>query len=396
MLPKKALRWLAAPIAGTLALAACTAPGGQPPSTPASSASAAPVSITIDQAGETGANPVTPVTVHAGGGTLTDVSMVNTATSATVAGTVDPARHAWSSTEPLGYGNSYRIVAHATGSDGQPAERSATLTTLTPRAQAQPNLIPAPAAVAAPGIGVGQPIAFQFTEPVRDRAAVEKQLSVVSEPAQKGGWYWIDDENVHYRPKSYWQPGTKLTVSAKVYGVSFGEGVYGATDRTETYTVHDSWVAKADGGTETMRILHDGELVRTMPISMGKDSTPTHLGAHVISAKHASYTMDSCTYGVCQGDPEYYRSEERWSLRISNDGEFVHENPNSVSAQGSVNVSHGCINLNAANARWFFDHFGLGDVVEVTGSGGPELPVWDLYGDWSLSWPEWQSGSALR
>ena len=63
------------------------------------------------------------------------------------------------------------------------------------------------------GIGVGQPIVFQFTYEVKNKAAVEKQLSVVSNPPQEGSWYWIDDKNVHYRPKVYWQPGTTLTVS---------------------------------------------------------------------------------------------------------------------------------------------------------------------------------------
>ncbi|ASR34827.1 hypothetical protein BAY61_07395 [Prauserella marina] len=102
----------------------------------------------------------------------------------------------------------------------------------------------------------------------------------------------------------------------------------------------------------------------------------------MISSKDASSdTMDSRTYGVCPGDPEYYRPEERWSPRISNDGEFVHENPGSVANR---------------EVPTFFDHFGLGDVVEVTNSGGPPLPVWDTYGDWSLSWPDWQAGSAVH
>ncbi|MEU6642226.1 Ig-like domain-containing protein [Saccharomonospora sp. NPDC046836] len=334
--------------------------------------------------------------MRAAGGALTDVSMVNAATSATVTGAFDAGKAAWTTNEPLGYGSTYRVTATAVSSDGRKVRQESTIGTLEPQKRAEPNLIPAPDAVAGTGIGVGQPIVFQFTAPVQDKAAVERQLSVVSQPAQEGSWYWIDDQHAHYRPQQYWQPGTTLTVSAKVYGVNFGNGVYGAEDRTETYHVHDSWIAKADGNAVQMTIYHNGSPVKTMPISMGKDSTPTHLGPHVISEKHAVFTMDSCTYGVCPGNPEYYRSDERWSLRISNDGEFVHENPASVSAQGNTNVSHGCINLNADNAKWFFDHFGLGDVVEVTNSGGPQLPVWDLYGDWALSWQDWQAGSALR
>jgi hypothetical protein len=41
-----------------------------------------------------------------------------------------------------------------------------------------------------------------------------------------------------------------------------------------------------------------------------------------------------------------------------------------------------------------FDHFGIGDVVEITNSGGPLLPVWDTYGDWEVPWDQWQAGNA--
>lgn len=401
MFPKKTLLSTAGILAAALLFAACSSGGDNGNGDTNSTGSGAesdesPVSVKIDPAEGNGINPATPVVVKAEHGTLTDVAVTNADKGNQVKGKLADDKLSWTTTEPLGYNSTYKIVAHARGKDGKPIEQQGSLSTVNPKQQANPNLIPAPGAVASAGVGVGQPIVFSFGEPVKNKADVEKKLSVESTPKQEGSWYWMDDKNVHYRPKEYWQPGTTLKVSAMVYGVDFGNGVYGATDRTETYKVHDSWVAKADGNTEQMQIFHNGQMVKAMPISMGKDATPTHLGAHVISDKHENYTMDSCTYGVCQGQPGYYRSNEKWSSRISNDGEFVHENPNSVGAQGSSNVSHGCINLNAANAQWFFQNMGLGDVVEVTNSGGPQLPVWDLYGDWSKSWADWQAGSALK
>ncbi|MFC0107790.1 L,D-transpeptidase family protein [Kibdelosporangium aridum] len=101
----------------------------------------------------------------------------------------------------------------------------------------------------------------------------------------------------------------------------------------------------------------------------------------------------SCTYVVCSG-PQAYKSLEHFAERISNDGEFVHENPNSIGAQGSSNVSHGCINLNTANAQWFRP-LRARWLVEVTNSGGKQLPIWGTYGDWAVSWADWQAGSAL-
>ncbi|WP_425388211.1 Ig-like domain-containing protein [Amycolatopsis taiwanensis] len=37
----------------------------------------------------------------------------------------------------------------------------------------------------------------------------------------------MSKRGVHYRPQNYWQPGTTATVTAKVYGVDLGNGVYG-------------------------------------------------------------------------------------------------------------------------------------------------------------------------
>jgi lipoprotein-anchoring transpeptidase ErfK/SrfK len=403
MLPKKTLLSVAGILAGALLLSACssgddggTSAGGAPASGSASP-SQTPVAVTFEPAGGANVNPATPVVVKAANGKLIDVTVTNTAKGKTVAGKLATDSLSWTSSEPLGYGATYKIVAHAQGADGKPIEQDNQISTIAPKKQANANLIPAPSAVTSTGVGVGQPIVFSFGKiAVKNKADVEKALTVESSPKQEGSWYWIDDSNVHYRPKEYWKAGTTLKVTAKIYGVDFGNGVFGAEDRTETYKVHDSWIAKADGNTEQMQIFHNGAMVKSMPISMGKDATPTHLGAHVISDKQANYTMDSCTYGVCPPDPKAYRSDEKFSQRISNDGEFVHENPNSVGQQGSSNVSHGCINLNAANAEWFFQNMGLGDVVEVTNSGGPQLPVWDLYGDWSKSWADWQAGSAVK
>jgi hypothetical protein len=32
-------------------------------------------------------------------------------------------------------------------------------------------------------------------------------------------------------------------------------------------------------------------------------------------------------------------------------------------------------------------------VVEVSNSGGPQLPVYDTYGDWSVPWSTWSAGN---
>ncbi|WP_035285772.1 L,D-transpeptidase [Actinokineospora spheciospongiae] len=389
---------LAAAVAAALLLGGCTsdtgtgtAGGGQAADRTTRAAAAAGV-VVAPAAGEQVA-PTTPIVVTAEQGTLDAVTVTNAKKATQVKGALSADRKTWTSAEPLGYASTYQVKATAVDADGRKVDRTADVTTVSPKAQAYPSFIPAPSIT---DVGVGQPLVVKFDQDVTDKAAAEKALTVTSTPAQTGGWYWLSKREAHYRPKEYWQAGTTIKLHAGIYGVDLGGGVYGQTDRDLTLKVHDSWVAKADGATEKMDVFQNGALVKSMPISMGKDATPTHLGAHVISDKKQKYTMDSCTYGVCPPDPKAYRSDENFALRISNDGEFVHENPNSVGSQGSANVSHGCVNLNAANASWFFDHFNLGDVVEVANSGGPQLPVYDTYGDWAVPWDAWVAGSAVK
>lgn len=337
-------------------------------------------------------NPTTPIVVRAMVGTLQSVTVVNAASGTVVRGEGSSDRTTWTSTEPLGYGSTYRIAATAVAGHGAPVQRTETVTTLSSAAQAYPSLIPAPDS----DVGVGQPIVVRFDAAVTDRAAAEKALAVTANPPQPGSWFWMSNTEVHYRPQSYWQPGSTVTLNARLYGVDLGDGLYGQADRTETFRVHDAWIAKADGATKTMQIFDNGQLVKTMPISLGSPGYPTHNGPHVISDRQPSIIMDSCTYGVCKGQRGYYRERVDLDERISSDGEFVHSAPWSVGQQGDSNVSHGCVNLSPANAQWFYDHFGLGDVVEITNSGGHPLPVWDTYGDWTLAWPQWQAGSAAN
>ena len=339
-------------------------------------------------------NPAAPIEVDVADGTLTAVDVVNPGENGKkVAGEIAPDGHSWHSTEPLAYDAAYSVTADATGEDGAPVHRTATVHTLAPKDTAYANSIPAPEYVADTGVGVGLPVTIQFRKPVTDRAAVQKALQVTTDPPVEGAWYWIDDENVHYRPEHYWKPGTKIHVTGKLYGLDLGDGVYGAEDLDAAYTVHDALIAHADGNTEQLSIERNGTPVGTYPMSMGDPTTPTHSGTHVISEKAPVVTMDSCSYGVCQGQSGYYRETVYNDLRISNDGEFIHNAPWSVGSQGASNVSHGCINLSPANSEEVYGTLGIGDVVEVSNSGGDPLPVWDVYGDWGVPWETWKAGN---
>jgi hypothetical protein len=91
-----------------------------------------------------------------------------------------------------------------------------------------------------------------------------------------------------------------------------------------------------------------------------------------------------------------YDVNMQWAVRISNNGEFLHAQPATVGAQGSSNVSHGCINLSTGNAKAYYDSAIYGDPVEVTGTqvalSSRDGDIWD----WTLSWEEWKGLSALN
>jgi lipoprotein-anchoring transpeptidase ErfK/SrfK len=335
-------------------------------------------------------NPTTPVSVAVEHGRLSDVTMTDTGTGRPVPGALSADGHSWQTSAALSYSDTYQIAAGAIGVDNAVARRTATVSTLHPASLTSAAF----RSFGDTAVGVGQPVVVRFSHPVADRAAAERGLSVTSDPPQPGGWFRMSNSEAHYRPPTYWQPGTTIALAANLFGVDLGKGAFGKVDATATLHIHDSWVAKADGRSETMRIFHNGGLVTTMPISLGSADHPSHNGPHVISDRQPSIVMDSCTYGVCQGDPGYYKEKVDLDERISNDGEFVHSAPWSVGQQGLSNVSHGCVNLSPANARWFFGHFAIGDVVEIARSGGPALPVWDTYGDWGLPWAQWQAGGA--
>ncbi|MGH3763819.1 MAG: L,D-transpeptidase [Pseudonocardiaceae bacterium] len=332
-------------------------------------------------------SPLTPITVTVAKGKLSQVSLTNPQ-GAPVAGQLDSAGTTWKTTDPLGYGRTYTISANAIGEDNRAVNRSSTFTTIQPRTLAYPNINP----LNGETVGIGQPLSVYFDEPITDRQAAESAVTVTTSPPVEGAFYWFSKKEVHWRPREFWEPGTHVTVEIHDYGKDFGNGVYGQEDRKSEFTIGDAFIARADGASHQMTIEVNGQVVRTMPISMGKPNTPSANGVHVVTERNAIKVMDSTTFGLAL-DAGGYIAKVQWATRISNSGEFVHAAPWSVAQQGTSNVSHGCINLSPDNAKWFFDNAKKGDLVINTNTGGPELKPYDGFGDWQVSWGQWVSGN---
>jgi lipoprotein-anchoring transpeptidase ErfK/SrfK len=239
------------------------------------------------------------------------------------------------------------------------------------------------------------PVVVQFDVAVTDRAEIERHLSVESQPAQPGTWHWISEHEVHWRPKSYWRPGTEVTVHADINGVDAGNGIYGQLDRTSSFTVGDALIMEIDVDAHTMQVSRNGQVLRTMPISAGKPGFTTRSGVKVIIEKHRYKDMDAATTGISERDAEYYNIENvEYAQRVTYSGEFIHAAPWSVGSQGSANVSHGCIGMSTEDAAWLYSMTSRGDVVDVVGSDRPMEPT-NGYGDWNVAWADYRAGSAL-
>ncbi|BBZ28802.1 hypothetical protein MMAD_30970 [Mycolicibacterium madagascariense] len=233
--------------------------------------------------------------------------------------------------------------------------------------------------------GIGMVVVAKFDAPVGDRGSAEQQLDVTTTPPVTGAWHWVNDTTAHWRPQQYYAPGTVVTVTPP------GQPPL-------TFTIGASHVSIADDATHQVSVYDGGTLVRTMPTSMGRGGTEkvgnttlsfwTQNGIYTVMDKSNPVVMDSSTYGLPINSHLGYKESIPYAVRISTDGVYLHELDATVSAQGHTDTSHGCLNLNRANASWFYDFSVPGDIVEVKNSGGKPLQLWQN-GDWSVPWEQW-------
>jgi lipoprotein-anchoring transpeptidase ErfK/SrfK len=366
--------------------------GGSSTSSSSSSTSTAPqLSITpADKA--TDVLPTTPVVVQASTGTLNQVK-VSDATGRVVAGALD-STGTWKSTDRLAPSAAYTVTATATGPDGGASTTTSSFTTHHPAVTATYGVL-----YSGETVGVGMPVSIQFDTAVATkamRAQIEKLVTVTTSPKQAGAWGWLDDRQLMWRPVSYWRPGTTVSVKAALTGVQTGPDKWISHDDGGTFTVGSAMISTVNIQTHMMTVTRAGQVIKTIPVSTGRPGplTETRYGTKVVIRKEGQVTMDSSTVGIPKGNPNYYKIDTKWNLRLTWTGEYIHSAPWSVGSQGTANVSHGCTNMSPANAQWMFENSKVGDIVTFTGSTRPFLPTEGI-GVWQYTYAQWQKQSAL-
>ena len=336
----------------------------------------------------------TLVTASAEKGTLEKASLSyrsKKGNTVKVDGTLDGGT--WTAGDLLEPGVKYTLALEAKTSDGKTTEETRTFRTanLTLDEQVYVTVSPRDGGK----VGVGMPVIVRFDLPVVDKASFEKKMTVTTTPTQAGSWYWLSSKEAHWRPKTYWKAGTTVKVDADLNGVPAGGGRWGELSRTSQFTIGRSVIAKVDLKTHQMKVVIDGKVAKTIPVTGGSKDFVTRSGVKVIMDKVTNITMRAETIGLKEGDEGYYEDTPvKWALRITHSGEFLHSAPWSVKDQGVRNVSHGCTGMSDANGEWVYKNMIIGDVVETTCTDRP-MTMGNGYADWNLTTAKWAAGSAL-
>jgi lipoprotein-anchoring transpeptidase ErfK/SrfK len=361
--------------------AAATAQGGQ---------SEAAVTITPKDGAEA-VDTSGALKVTAAKGRLTEV-VVKDAKGNEVDGEISGDGATWTPSSHLAASTQYRVHAVAKDSAGREAAEDSDFTTLTPQNTFIGTFTPEDGSK----VGVGMPFSLRFTRGITNPDEVEKAIEIKTEPPVDVEGHWFGNDRLDFRPEEYWKPGTEVTVRLNLDGVEGRPGVYGQQAKTVSFTVGRSQVSVVDAKKLTMKVMRDGKLFKTIPVTTGAPGYDTWNGQMVISEKLAVTRMNGDTVGY---GGEYDIKDVPHAMRLTTSGTFLHGNYWGGDAFGNRNVSHGCVGLRdvrggwdeSAPAHWFFDNSMIGDVVVVKNSNDATVAPDNGLNGWNMPWEEWKA-----
>ncbi|CAM5570848.1 hypothetical protein SGLAM104S_09843 [Streptomyces glaucescens] len=206
---------------------------------------------------------------------------------------------------------------------------------------------------------------------------------------------WLGRDRVDWRPKSYWKPGTEVTLNAALNGTDSGTGGWFVRDYTTTFTIGTQQIVKVDLDRHRLTLVRDGRTVRRIPVSGGTPGGDKRSwrGTAVLMAKEGTINMNSETVGLGAA----YDKMVDYSMRLTWSGMYAHAAPWNARWFGNANRRSGCIGMSDADAAWFYGQVRPGDPFEITGADtkGVVAPE-NGFGEWDLYSAEWQQRSALR
>jgi lipoprotein-anchoring transpeptidase ErfK/SrfK len=360
-----------------------------------SSAPASPTSSAVlDLEPKDGTQGAAPDALKVGvaGGKLTQVSVTDKSGNA-VQGSISADGASWVPAGGLSVSDSYQIKASATDDKGVATTATSSFTTLTPSktSRSQDNISTGST------YGVGMIVSVDFGMPIKNKKAAEAGITFEASDGQQVKGHWMGNNRLDLRPQTFWKPGTTVKVHFRLKSVEVSPGVYGNSDRDESFTIGRSQISTVDAAKHIMTVQTDGQADQTIPISSGSDEHPTYNGTMVIEAKEGTAHMTSASVpGLKPGE---YDLQVPHSARLTDSGTYVHGNNwSSHGTFGSENVSHGCIGLEDAPgnqggpntpAAKFYDSSLVGDVVKVINSKGATVAPDNGLSGWNMDWSTW-------
>lgn len=240
------------------------------------------------------------------------------------------------------------------------------------------------------GIGVLPVVTFDKEVPLENRADIQSRLKVISSPTTvEGKWRWTSSTTVSYRPKSFWPAGQKIKVQANLTNARIGSKhpSWGTKSYDESFkTSKKAMLIKISSDSHSAKVYINGDLVRTMGVSMGKSGYTTRSGIKTLEDKYRVKRMTN--QGVTTD--EVYDLQVPYAMRLTTSGEFLHAAPWNGNI-GYANTSHGCTNLSYSDAQWVYEREVPGIPVITTGTGR-KMENWNGLGaPWNIKWSKWES-----
>lgn len=300
------------------------------------------------------------------------------------------------STTACGGGSPSASVPPADGK--APAKPSATATPspTKPKPLGPPMLLDTIAPQTGSTVGVAMPVSVVFTDAVATsaRAGIEKHLVISTSAPVTGAWHWFSSKRVDFRPEGYWKSGTKVRVDANMTGVTDGNGRYGTHGYHHTFTIGDDNETTVSVPNHTLKVKHNGTVIKTFPIDAGSPTWPSWDGTMAVIDKQSKVRMTSCSVGIScnKSSPDYYDLTLPWDVHLTTSGTYIHYSTGDVQPGHSYG-SHGCVHLSLANAKWYYNYVKQGDPVTITGSPRGKAPGDNGYADYNLSWSTWLQAS---
>lgn len=337
--------------------------------------------------GAKGVNPAVAPSVKAVNGLVKDVVLAPTSGGEPVKGTVSADGSTWTTMDPLLFNTAYSYSFTIVDEAGRETKKTQTFHTVESANEADAAVYPENGST----VGAGQPIDIVFSEPVANKAAVEKAVKITVSSKQPVAWHWYSDQRARIRPEKFWASNSQVTLDMKLFGVDFGNNMIGNFNAKVQFKVGTQRLAVVDDITKTMKVYFDGKLVKTAPVTLGNPEWRSPTGYAVIMEQERRSKFNAGSIGLKPGDKGYYPPlTVEYANRLTSSGVYVHQALESAWGYvGVSNVSHGCVGLLPADAVWFFNNMKTGDVVQVLNTGAAAVEPLEGYGDWNIPWPQY-------